>query len=219
MRKIITGAFVSLDGIMQAPGGPDEDPTGDFKYGGWVAPYFDKAGEEAVGEMFAKPFDLLLGRKTYDIFAAYWPYVDAGHPIGPLFDRVNKYVATRNPDLKLDWQNSQTLGPDVVAAVTKLKSGQGPDLLTQGSTDFLQTLFKNDLIDEINIFMFPLILGKGKKLFSGNAFPGALKLVSSKVSDTGVTINKYVRAGEVVTGSFASEHPSEAELARRRNLT
>ena len=117
---------------MQAPGGPDEDPTGDFKYGGWVAPYFDKAGEEAVGEMFAKPFDLLLGRKTYDIFAAYWPYVDAGHPIGPLFDRVNKYVATRNPDLKLDRQNSQTLGPDVVAAATKLKSGQGPDLLNSG---------------------------------------------------------------------------------------
>ena len=219
MRKIITGAFVSLDGIMQAPGGPDEDPTGDFKYGGWVAPYFDEAGEEAVGEMFAKPFDLLLGRKTYDIFAAYWPYVDADHPIGPLFDRVNKYVATRNPDLKLDWQNSQTLGPDVVAAVTKLKSEQGPDLLTQGSTGFLQTLFKNGLIDEMNIFMFPLILGKGKRLFSGDAFPAALKLVSSKVSGTGVTINKYARAGDIVTGSFASEQPSEAELARRRNLT
>ena len=143
MRKIITGAFVSLDGIMQAPGGPDEDPIGDFKYGGWVAPYFDQAGEEAVGEMFAKPFDLLLGRKTYDIFAAHWPYVDADDPIGPLFDRITKYVATRNPSLKLDWQNSQTLGPDVVAAVKKLKDEEGPDLLTQGSTDFLQTLFRH----------------------------------------------------------------------------
>ncbi|UXN59900.1 dihydrofolate reductase family protein [Phyllobacterium zundukense] len=219
MRKIVTGAFVSLDGVMQAPGGPDEDPIGGFKYGGWVAPYFDKTGEEAVGEMFAKPFDLLLGRKTYDIFAAHWPYAGADDPIGPLFDRITKYVATRNPNLKLDWQNSQTLGPDVVATVTKLKNEDGPDLLTQGSTDFLKTLFENDLIDEMNVFIFPLILGKGKKLFSDDASPAALKLVSSKVSDTGVTVNKYVRAGDIVTGSFEFEQPTDAELARRRNLT
>lgn len=219
MRKIIAGAFVSLDGIMQAPGGPDEDPISGFKYGGWAAPYFDKAMEEAVGEMFAKPFDLLLGRKTYDIFAAHWPYVAADDPIGPLFDRITKYVATRNPVLKLDWQNSQTLGPDVVAAVKKLKAGEGPDLLTQGSTDFLQTLFGNDLVDEINISLFPLVLGKGKKLFGDGASPGALKLVSSRVSGSGITINKYVRDGDIVTGSFEFEQPTEAELARRRNLT
>jgi dihydrofolate reductase len=219
MRKIIAGAFVSVDGIMQAPGGPEEDPVGGFKYGGWAAPYFDTAMGEAVDEMFAEPFDLLLGRKTYDIFAAHWPYVDADDPIGPLFDRITKYVATRNPGLKLDWRNSQALGPDTVAAVRKLKSEDGPNLLTQGSTDFLQTLLRNDLVDELNISFFPLIIGKGKKLFGEGASPAALKLISSKTSGTGITINKYVRDGDIVTGSFEFEQPTEAELARRRNLT
>lgn len=219
MRKIIVGAFVSLDGVMQAPGGPHEDPVGGFKYGGWAFPYFDEAMGEAVDEMFAKPFDLLLGRKTYDIFAAHWPYVGADDPIGPLFDRVTKYVATRNPDLKLDWQNSQTLGTDVVAALRKLKSEEGPDLLTQGSTNLLQTLFRNDLVDEMYVSYFPVVLGKGKELFGDGTKPMALKLVSSKVSGTGVTVNKYVRAGEVVTGSFEFEQPTEAELERRRKLS
>jgi len=219
MRKIIVGAFVSLDGIMQAPGGPHEDPVGGFKYGGWVAPYFDETMGEAVGEMFDKPFDLLLGRKTYDIFAAHWPYVGADDPIGPLFDRITKYVATRNPNLKLDWQNSQILGPDVVATVNKLKSEGGPDLLTQGSTDFLQTLFRNELVDEINVSIFPVVLGNGKKLFGDGASPTALKLVSSKVSGAGVTINKYLRGGQVMTGSFEFERPTEAELKRRKNLS
>jgi dihydrofolate reductase len=219
MRKVIVGAFVSLDGIMQAPGGPDEDPIGGFKYGGWGVPYFDKSMEGAVGEMFAKPFDLLLGRKTYDIFAAHWPYVGPDDPIGPLFDRINKFVATRNRNLKLIWQNSQLLGPDAVVAVRKLKSEEGPDLLTQGSTDFLKTLFESGLVDEINVSFFPLVLGKGKKLFGDGAFPTALKLVSSKVSGSGVTINKYVRDGEIVTGSFEFRQPTETELERRRNLT
>lgn len=219
MRKIVTGAFVSLDGIMQAPGGPQEDPIGGFKYGGWAALYFDDAMGKSIDEMFSKPFDLLLGRKTYDIFAAHWPYAGADDPIGPLFDRINKYVATRNPDLMLDWQNSQILGDDVVAAVRKLKSGEGPDLLTQGSTDLLQTLFRNDLIDEINISIFPIVLGKGKKLFGDGAFPSALKLVDSKVSGSGVTMNKYVCDGDIVTGSFEFEQPTEAELKRRANLT
>jgi len=204
---------------MQAPGGPDEDPTGGFTYGGWVAPYFDESLGEAVGEMFAKRFDLLLGRKTYDIFAAHWPYVDSDDPIGPVFDRINKFVATRNPNLRLEWQNSHALGPDAVAAVRALKSEDGPDLLTQGSTDFLTSLFEAGLVDEINISIFPLVLGKGKKLFSGEAIPSALKLVSSRVSGLGVTINKYARSGEIVTGSFAFEQPTQAELERRRNLT
>ena len=219
MRRIVVGAFVSLDGIMQAPGGPSEDPIGGFKYGGWAAPYFDKSMEEAVGEMFSRPFDLLLGRKTYDIFAAHWPYVDPDDPIGPLFDRINKYVATRNPNLKLSWQNSHTLGPDAVSAVRMLKNEEGPDLLTQGSTDFLKTLLASDLVDEINISFFPLLLGKGKKLFGDAALPAALELVSSKVSVSGVTVNKYLRGGEIVTGSFEFDQPTEAELERRRNLT
>jgi dihydrofolate reductase len=219
MRKIIVGAFVSLDGVMQAPGGPQEDPIGGFDYGGWAAPYFDETMGQAVDEMFAKPFDLLLGRKTYDIFAAHWPYVGADDPIGPLFDRITKYVATRNPDLKLTWQNSQTLGADVVFTLKQLKDEEGPDLLTQGSTDFLQTLFSNDLVDEMYISFFPVVLGKGKKLFGHGAMPTALKLISSKVSGSGVTVNKYARGGPVVTGSFEFEQPTEAELERRRKLT
>jgi dihydrofolate reductase len=219
MRKIIVGAFVSLDGVMQAPGGPEEDPVGGFKYGGWVAPYFDEASGDAVGEMFKNPFDLLLGRKTYDIFAAHWPYAPAGDPIGSVFDRITKYVATRNPDFKLDWQNSQSLGSDVVSAVSKLKSEDGPDLLTQGSTDFLRTLFRHDLVDELNVFIFPVVLGNGKKLFGEGTSANALKLVSSKVSGTGVTINKYIRSGEVATGSFEFDQPTEAEMERRKNLS
>lgn len=169
--------------------------------------------------MFARPFDLLLGRKTYDIFAAYWPYVGADDPIGPLFDRVTKYVATRNPGLKLDWQNSQALGHDVVAAVKTLKDEDGPDLLTQGSTEFLQNLFRNDLVDELYISLFPIVLGKGKKLFGEGASPAAFKLVGSKVSGSGVTVNRFARAGEIVTGSPPLDQPTEAELARRRNLS
>lgn len=219
MRKVIVGAFVSLDGVMQAPGGPHEDPTGGFAHGGWAATYFDEDMGKAVDEIFARPFDLLLGRKTYDIFAAHWPYAGADDPIGPLFDRITKYVATRNPALKLTWKNSRTLGPDAVAAVKALKASDGPNLLTQGSTDFLQTLFAHDLVDEIYLSVFPLVLGKGKRLFRDGATPGAFKLLSSSTSSTGVTISHYERAGDVVTGSFEFDEPSAAELERRRNLT
>ncbi|HEV7248625.1 MAG TPA: dihydrofolate reductase family protein [Shinella sp.] len=219
MRKIIVGAFVSLDGVMQAPGGPQEDPIGGFRFGGWVAPLFDEKGGAAVGEMFANPFDLLLGRKTYDIFAAHWPYAAKDDPIGPLFDRVTKYVATRNPAFSTTWQNSRVLGADAIAAVKALKSEDGPDLLTQGSTEFLKALFENDLVDEINVFTFPVILGKGKRLFGDTAFPRALTLVDSRSTDTGVVISKYARAGEVATGSFEFDTPTDAELERRRNLT
>ncbi len=219
MRKIIVGAFTSLDGVMQAPGGPDEDPTGGFRHGGWAAPHFDEALGQAVDEMFARPFDLLLGRKTYDIFAAHWPYAGADDPIGHLFDRIGKYVASRNADVKLDWKGSHWLGSDTVAALRKLKSEEGPDLLTQGSTDFLQTLFRNGLVDEVNLFIFPLVLGKGKKLFGDGVMPAAMKLAGSKVSGSGVTANRYLVDGKVVTGSFEFEQPTEAELERRRNLT
>ena len=208
MRKIIAGAFVSLDGIMQAPGGPEEDPTGGFTNGGWVVPYFDDAVGKAMDEMFARPFDLLLGRKTYDIFAAHWPNVGPDDPIGALFDRINKYVASRNPDLELGWQNSHLLGPDVIAALQTLKHEEGPDLMTQGSTDLLQTLFGNRLVDELNVLIFPVVLGKGKRLFGEGAVASALKLVDSKVSGSGVTINKYVADGDVVTGSFALAQPT-----------
>jgi dihydrofolate reductase len=136
-----------------------------------------------------------------------------------LFDRITKYVATRNPNLKLGWRNSRTLGTDVVAAIRELKGEEGPDLLTQGSTELLQTLFRNDLVDEINVSIFPVVLGKGKKLFGDGASPTALRLVGSKVSGAGVIINRYVRGGQVATGSFQLEPPTEAELERRRNLS
>ncbi|MCW5710245.1 dihydrofolate reductase family protein [Shinella sp.] len=219
MRKIIVGTFVSLDGVMQAPGGPEEDPVGGFRFGGWVAPFFDETAGATIDELFAKPFDLLLGRKTYDIFAAHWPYAGADDPIGPLFDRINKYVATRNPAFRTTWQNSHVLGPDALAAVKALKSEDGPDLLTQGSTDFLKALFENDLVDEINLFTFPVILGKGKRLFGDASFPRALTLVNSRASENGIVISKYARAGEVTTGSFEFDTPTDAELERRRNLT
>jgi dihydrofolate reductase len=218
MRRIVVGAFLSLDGVMQSPGGPKEDPVGGFQHGGWVAPYFDETVRNSVSERFARSFDLLLGRKTYDIFAAHWPYVDADDPIGPMFDRITKYVATRNPNPSLSWQNSQTLGTDAVAGVRRLKAGEGPDLLTQGSCDFLQTLLKNDLVDEINVSIFPVVLGAGKKLFGEGAAPAALKLVGSRVSASGVTVNRYTRGGPIVTGSFQLEPPTEAELERRRKL-
>jgi dihydrofolate reductase len=168
--------------------------------------------------MFARSFDLLLGRKTYDIFAAHWPYVGADDPIGPMFNRITKYVATRNPNLSLGWQNSQTLGTDAVAGVRRLKTEEGPDLLTQGSCDFLQTPLKHDLVDEINASIFPVVLGAGKKLFGERAAPTALKLAGSRVSASGVTVNRYTRGGPIVTGSFQLEPPTEAELERRRKL-
>lgn len=167
-----------------------------------------------MGELFAKPFALLLGRRTYDIFAAHWPYQD--DDIAKAFNPATKYVATHRPET-LTWQNSQSLGPDIVAALRKIKQENGPDLLIQGSGNLIQTLLANDLIDEMTVLTFPLILGKGKRLFEGGAMPGALKLTRSAVSGTGVIVATYERNGEVRAGSFASDQPSEAELERRRN--
>lgn len=219
MRKIIVGAFTSLDGVMQGPGGPDEDPTGGFKFGGWFAPLVDDKAGEIIGQMMANPFDLLLGRKTYDIFAAHWPYVEKDDPIGPLFDRITKYVATRDAGLSLTWQNSETLGTDVVASLKKLKQSDGPDLLTQGSTELLKTLFAEGLVDEMNVFIAPVILGKGKRLFGDSGQPTNLKLVSSITTPSGVVVARYVPDGAVKTGSFEFDTPTDAELERRKNLT
>jgi dihydrofolate reductase len=215
MRKIIASTFVSLDGVMQAPGGPEEDPVNGFRFGGWVFHYWDDALGGVIGELFAKPFALLLGRKTYDIFAAYWPYQKDS--IADAFNPAIKYVATHRPET-LTWQNSQALGPDVIAALQKIKQENGPDLLIQGSGNLIQTLLANDLIDEMTVLTFPLLLGKGKRLFAdGAATPGALKLIPSLVSSTGVIVATYERNGEVQAGSFVSDQPSKAELERRRN--
>jgi dihydrofolate reductase len=216
MRKLIAGVMMSLDGVMQAPGGPEEDPTGGFRFGGWVFPHFDDVLGQAMDQSFGAPFDLLLGRKTYEIFAAHWPYVGADDPIGKRFNEVTKYVATTS-NTPLRWQNSVALH-DAVRDVARLKQQEGPALLTQGSTALLQSLLKADLIDEFRMTLFPVILGRGKRLFGEGTIPAGLKLTGSTVSTTGVTINTYVRAGDVETGSFAQIDPSKEELQRRERL-
>ena len=223
MRKIVAGAFVSLDGVMQAPGGPEEDPVGGFKFGGWTAPYWDAVTGEAVGGYFSTPFDLLLGRKTYDIFAAHWPYLETSK-IDPLemevartFNRVTKYVATHSPET-LAWHNSQSLGSDIIASLHALKQKEGPQLLVQGSSNLIQTLLAHDLIDEFRVLIYPLVLGKGKRLFGEGTMPAAFKLMKSAVSPSGVLIATYERDGDIKTGSFAPEKPSAAEIERRKNL-
>lgn len=218
MRQIIAATFTSLDGVMQAPGGPEEDPTGGFTFGGWQAPHFDEQLGAFIDRTFAEPFDLLLGRKTYDIFAAHWPYAGEGDPIGTLFDRVTKYVATRNPDLRLDWKNSRSLGPDVVGALKRLKESDGPNLLIQGSGDLIQTLLAHKLIDRFSVMISPVLLGRGKRLFGEGTAPMGLRLVHSEVTPMGVVVLTYLPDGAVRTGSFEFETPSERELERRRNL-
>jgi dihydrofolate reductase len=217
MRKVIAAAFVSLDGVMQAPGGPPEDPTGGFTQGGWTVNYWDEAMGQFMGGMFTNPFDLLLGRKTYEIFAAHWPFVGAEDPVGQSFNAVTKYVATTSSQA-LTWKNSVAIRGDVVAEIAKLKQGNGPDLLTQGSSVLLQTLLKHDLIDEFRLLTFPVLLGPGKRLFGAGAKPGALKLTETKVSTTGVIMSVYHPAGAINIGTFELQQPSEAEIARRARM-
>ena len=219
MRRIIVSTFASLDGVMQAPGGPNEDPTGGFTFGGWTAPFFDPALGGAMGEIFSRPFDLLLGRKTYDIFAAHWPYVsDPNDPIAGLFNQVTKYVASRwRP--KLAWANSRLLDADTVVALKALKREDAPDLLVQGSSELLQTLWKHALIDEFSVLIFPVILGNGKKMFGDGVAPSGLKLVKAQTYPSGVIVARYAPDGDVRTGDFQHAEPTEAERERRRKLT
>jgi dihydrofolate reductase len=215
MRKLVAAAFVSLDGVMQAPGGPEEDPTGGFAHGGWAFPHWDEIVDAAMGESFGRPFDLLLGRKTWEIFAAHWPFTD--EPPADLFNGVTKYVATSSAE-PLAWANSVRLEGDVPAAVARLKQDDGPDLLTQGSSVLVQSLLAAGLVDELSLLIFPVLLGGGKKLFGDAAKPGELALVSSQTSTTGVIIARYRPVGPVRTGSFALAEPTEAELARREKM-
>ncbi|MBW8729283.1 MAG: dihydrofolate reductase [Inquilinus limosus] len=207
MRKVVAAAFLSLDGVMQAPGGPEEDPDSDFALGGWTFHHWDDVMGQAMDEAFGIPFDLLLGRKTYEIFAAHWPRVPADDPVGVLFNRVTKYVVTSST-APLAWQNSVALRGDAAQAVAELKRHNGPDLLLQGSSELIQTLLAHDLIDEFRLMTFPVVLGSGKRLFGRGAIPVGLKLVSSQVSTTGVVISSYIRSGEVTTGSFALAKPT-----------
>ena len=203
MRQLHVAAFVSLDGVMQAPGGPDEDRSGGFGFGGWVEPLWDDVAGEAVDAAFAGPPALLLGRRTYDIFAAYWPHHQE-QEIGRVLNAMPKYVATRSPG-PLAWTNSTAIGPDAVEAVRALKAGDGPDLLTQGSSDLIQSLLAADLVDRLTVMTFPVLLGRGKRLFGDGLSPVGLTLVDTHTGGKGVVVSRYERAGPVATGSFADE--------------
>ena len=200
MREIVVLSFISLDGVMQAPGGPEEDTSGGFTYGGWTFPYTDETMGQILDEQMNRPFDLLLGRKTYDIFAAYWP--NRENSIGDTFDKATKYVVSHEP-LELGWQNSQLVTGDVVAQLQEIKNDDGPMLQAYGSGNLIQTLLKNDLVDELWLKIFPVTLGKGKRLFAEGAMPAAFELMESKTSPSGVIVANYKRSGEVKTGSFA----------------
>ena len=220
MRRVIVGAMVSMDGVMQAPGGPEEDATGGFKFGGWVAPLgdIDPVFGEEVGKLFGEPFDLLLGRRTYEIFAAHWPYAEGGpyDDIAKTFNRITKYVATRK-GVDLTWKSSMALR-DAAKDVAKLKHEDGPALVTQGSTELVHALLAAGLVDEIRTFTFPVLLGKGKRLFDERP-ASAFKLTHSAVSPNGLIAATYVRDGEVKTATVGGAHePSNAELARREKL-
>jgi dihydrofolate reductase len=215
MRKVLATAFVSLDGVMQAPGGPEEDPTGGFKFGGWTFPYWDDAIAQVMGGIFSQPYELLLGRKTYEIFAAHWPHAK-DDPFAEALTNVRKYVATSSR-APLTWKNSVIIN-DVPKEIARLKREDGPTLMTQGSSQLLQTLLKHDLVDRFTLLIYPVVLGKGKRLFGEGTLPASLKLVDSKASPSGVTINTYEREGAVKTGSFALDQPSADELARRERM-
>jgi len=213
MRKLTGAMFISLDGVMQAPGGPEEDPTGGFRLGGWVRPYW---GDSPFDEVIMGEYDLLLGKRTYDIFAAYWPD-NLDNPIGEKFQRIDKYVLTHS-DAPLEWDNSYKLSGDTAEAVAELKRSDGRDLLIQGSSTLYPPLLSAGLIDRLILMRFPIILGHGRRIFDGSEKPGALKLVDHAVSDKGVVFTSYEPAGEVQTGSFETKEPSKGTLELREKF-
>ena len=216
MRKLAVNSFMTLDGVMQAPGGPEEDPTGGFELGGWSVNYWDDLMGQIMGESMARPFDLVLGRKTYEIFAAHWPHA-TDQPGADVLNSATKYVASRTLD-SVEWSNSVLIEGDVEKEIVRLKDQDGPELQVHGSANLIQTLLRNDLIDEFRLWIFPLVVGTGKRLFSEGTVPAGLRLIDNRTFSTGVVMAVYERAGEIVTGSFALEEPTEAEVARRKAL-
>ena len=216
MREIVGAVFVSLDGVMQAPGGPDEDTSGGFELGGWLRNYFDAETGERVDSLFAEPFDLLLGRRTYDIFAAYWPFVDGEDKgLGDRFDQAAKYVVTRG-DRPLPWQNSHRLAN--LGALAEIRSGVGPLLVIQGSGTLYPQLLAAGLIDRLTLMTFPVVLGPGKRLFGDRTHPGSMRMTDHQVTPGGNVIATYEPDGEVEPGSFQSIEPTALELDRRDRI-
>lgn len=213
MRRIRTATFTSLDGVIQAPGGPDEDPTGGFAFGGWIWPFFDETAGGLMGEAMGEDYDLLLGRRTYEIFAAYWPFMD--DEIGLTFNAINKYVAA-GPETPLTWAHSHRLEGNLADAVRGLKASEGRDLLIQGSSEVIHTLLAHDLIDQLTLLTFPIILGEGKRWFDSGSKPRAWSLTKTRQNGSGVVANTFERTDRPPpTGSFAEIEPGPAELARR----
>jgi dihydrofolate reductase len=201
MRKLIVSTFLTLDGVMQAPGGPEEDESGGFAYGGWSVHYWDKQMRQVMTEAMSAPFDLLLGRRTYDIFAGYWPHAPEEAGSKPLND-ATKYVVSRSRPTQ-EWEKSVLIEGDAADGIAELKKGEGPELQVHGSGNLIKTLMRHNLVDQYRLWVFPLVIGSGKRLFSDGTIPSALKLVDSKVFATGVVIGTYEPAGQIVTGSFA----------------
>jgi dihydrofolate reductase len=219
MRKIIVGAQVSIDGVMQAPGAPTEDPTKGFTFGGWAMPYFDQAFGEEIDRVFTEKFDLLLGRKTYEIFAAYWPYYEEGAPhggIAKLFKHIKKYVVSRSSEVDTSWPGSVLLRD--IADVKRLKQEDGPNLVTQGSTELVHALLADDLVDAISIFTVPVVLGGGKNLVADGSAPHSFKLTRSRVSPNGLIVGHYEREGDIKIGDTGPDSPSERETLRQERM-
>lgn len=220
MRKLIASAFVALDGVMQAPGGPEEDPTGGFAFGGWMFNYFAEGMDISGAGFDGKDRELVLGRKTYEIFEAYWPYQPADHPIAQILNAAKKHVASRTLRT-LHWNNSTLLergGANVTEQLAALKAHAGPDLQIIGSANLIQSLQAADLIDRYHVWTYPLVLGRGKRLFEAGARPMGLRLVDTQTSSSGVVMSTYVPDGVPRPGSFVEGEPSDRELARRANM-
>ena len=215
--KLTVGTFVTLDGVMQAPGGPDEDRSGGFEHGGWLVPFVDDMAMQVMTEWIQGGDGLLLGRKTYEIFASHWPHVSGDDPIAAKFNSVRKYVVSRTLD-RVDWRNSTLIKDDVVEGIKKLKSERGNELQVHGSGGLIQTLLEHDLIDAFRLWTFPVLLGTGKRLFENGTIPARLKLVETRTSSTGVVLHVLESAGAPAYGSFALEHPTEAAMERRQKI-
>lgn len=217
MRKLVVGTFVTLDGVMQGPGGPEEDRSGGFQHGGWLVPFFDDMLGRRMVEWTEAADGVILGRKTYEIFAAHWPHIGDEDPIAAKLNRVRKYVASRTLT-QVEWKNSELLKGDLAEAITRLKHQPGGELQVTGSQNLIQTLLRHNLVDEFRLLVFPVVLGPGKRLFAEGTLPASLKLVDIEQSGTGVSIQVYQSAGRPDYGSFMLEDPTKEEIDRRRKV-
>lgn len=215
--KLVVGTFVTLDGVMQAPCGPHEDRSGGFAHGGWLVPWFDPPMAELLTRWSEAADALLLGRSTYEILAAHWSPVGDEDPLAAKLNRVRKYVASRTLQ-RLEWNNSVLLRGDVAAEVARLKRQPGGELQVSGSGELIQTLLRHDLVDEFRLWVSPIVLGRGKRLFGDGTLPAALTLTDTIMTGTGVAIHLYRRAGKPDYGSFALEQPPRGEVERRRRI-